>query len=186
MIKRIKVVPRKFIEDILSSKPEIINSWALVSVYSDQRLIDIKELEILKEMNCTECLSLRFADLTKEQHEKLSDTDKQKQSMYLFTKEQAEGFIKFINSVNEKDINVLMIHCAAGVSRSGALGLFACRYLDLDEEKFRKDNPNIFPNAHVTQLLIDASGLHKTYEEWWKDTTLISADSIFGGSHGVK
>jgi predicted protein tyrosine phosphatase len=181
MIKRIKVVPRRFIEDILISKPEIINSWALVSVYNDQILVDIKELEILKSIKCEDCLSLRFADLTKEQYEKLNNVEK-RTIRSLFTKEQAEEFIKFINAVNEKDIKILMIHCAAGISRSGALGLFACRYLDLDEEKFRKDNPNIFPNSYVMQLLVEASGLKKSYEEWWKDTTLIDANSMFGGS----
>jgi predicted protein tyrosine phosphatase len=68
-----------------------------------------------------------------------------------FTKEDAKRVITFLDS--NKHIESLLIHCAAGISRSGAVGQFALDYLKGDKEYFRINNSQILPNAKVLQLL---------------------------------
>ena len=52
----------------------------------------------------------------------------------------------------------LIIHCEAGLSRSGAIGCFACKYLGFDEEVFKSVNPNILPNSYILEFLYDRYG----------------------------
>lgn len=68
-----------------------------------------------------------------------------------FTDEQAERLFNFIKENQNKDF---IVHCSAGISRSGAVGSFINDYLDSDKEFFHKFNAKrIFPNAHVSRLL---------------------------------
>lgn len=66
------------------------------------------------------------------------------------TVEQANEIIKFLDNNKGKDF---LIHCQAGISRSGAVGRFACEYLEYNEESFNKNHPHINPNPLVTSLL---------------------------------
>jgi len=68
-----------------------------------------------------------------------------------FTEEDAKNIIKFLDS--NRHIKVLMIHCAAGISRSGAVGQFALDYLQGDKEFFAINNKHILPNAEVLRIL---------------------------------
>jgi predicted protein tyrosine phosphatase len=68
-----------------------------------------------------------------------------------FTAEQAEKLFNFIKANSNKDF---IVHCSAGISRSGAVGAFINDYLDSDKEYFREFNlKRIYPNAHVSRLL---------------------------------
>lgn len=64
---------------------------------------------------------------------------------------QAQELVQFIKA--NKESTVYMIHCTAGISRSGAVGLFINEYLEGDKEKFRKDNPYIQPSPYIYNLL---------------------------------
>lgn len=68
-----------------------------------------------------------------------------------FTKEHAKQVIEFIN--NNKTVNSFMIHCAAGISRSGAIGQFILDYFSGDKDFFKKTNRHILPNGKVLRLL---------------------------------
>jgi len=74
----------------------------------------------------------------------------------LFTSAQARNILDYVSDVSETPIYV---HCAAGVSRSGAVGLFLCRYFGLSEQEFNKLNPHIMPNSYVLAVLMQESGL---------------------------
>jgi predicted protein tyrosine phosphatase len=75
-----------------------------------------------------------------------------------FTREQAKELFAFIKANKEKD--TFLIHCTAGVARSGAVATFIQDYIGTDWEKFKRDNSSIQPNAHVYRLL---------HDEWYKD-----------------
>jgi len=83
------------------------------------------------------------------------DTDKfsptNEISVKAFTVEDAKKLRDFIKS--NKDKKVFIVHCSAGISRSGAVGQFICDFFRCDREEFLKDNPFIHPNARVTRLL---------------------------------
>ncbi len=121
-------------------------------------------------------ITLVFADLN-ENDFKIAPELRKKQPT--FNIKMAHKIVAFIDSLREKDIKLLLIHCDAGVSRSGAVGIFACRYLDMDENEFRKEHRNIGPNTLVYDLLIRESGMRGEYQKWWEDYGKIDPRIIF-------
>lgn len=67
--------------------------------------------------------------------------------------EQATQIYDFLVKQKENDCNVGVVHCAAGIARSGAVGTFATEFFDADRKAFKAINPEIIPNGHVLQLL---------------------------------
>jgi predicted protein tyrosine phosphatase len=73
-------------------------------------------------------------------------------------KDQADKIIKFIMK-HIYNVNSFIIHCSAGISRSGAIGVFILDYLQSREysreriERFKIINPNILPNRYILNLL---------------------------------
>jgi len=81
-----------------------------------------------------------------------------KESYRVFTQEQADKAIDFIQKNKKRNF---IIHCAAGISRSGSIGRFIVDYLEGDREYFEEHNKHILPNPKVSQLL---------YREGWKES----------------
>lgn len=92
-------------------------------------------------------LRLSFDDV--EEDLQISPTNKKMTKA--FTEKDAKKIIEFLNS--NKNIDNLIIHCAAGISRSGAVGRFALEYLKGDQEFFYNNNKHILPNAKVLRIL---------------------------------
>lgn len=70
--------------------------------------------------------------------------------------EQAQELVRFIKNNEDKD--TCIVHCAAGVSRSGAVGTFINDLFGEDFFTFKKRNPQVRPNNHVLRLLREAWG----------------------------
>lgn len=68
-----------------------------------------------------------------------------------FSKEQAEQLYEFIK-IN-KDRKVCLVHCMAGISRSGAVSSFINGITGGDWQWFKRMNPQIVPNGRVLRLL---------------------------------
>lgn len=174
MIKNIIIKPRDFVVKLIQGKINISSEdpWALISIYSvdnDEIFNDDNLRGDLKERNCQDILSIRFGDITDTDYERiLKYSNKIKREFHLFTEDQAHKIITFLDKIKNK-VNFLLIHCDAGISRSGAVGIFSCRYYKLDENSFRKTNPYILPNQYVYMKLYEISGMKKEYEEWWND-----------------
>lgn len=177
MIKKIKVYPRDFVRFILETgkNPATKNKWALISIFSEStsRIFSDPEkgrlnAERAEKANCAKWTEAQFSDLTKKQYNEIMTQENPPDYLILFDEEKALEIIKFLNSIkHDNDIDALIINCAAGVSRSGAVGLFACRYLNLDEKSFMKDNHGIHPNQFVLETLIRMSNMNEGYEDWW-------------------
>lgn len=160
-IKKIIVLPRRIVESAIQTPQRLSeNTWALISIWNSYELIHFMTRPILKQIGCQEALSVKFADLTLEERKQYPDSK-------LFGENDARLIIDFIDSINKLDIPELIIHCAAGISRSGAVGLWACRYLELDEKQFRENNKRILPNTHVLDVLNEISGTNKKYMDFW-------------------
>lgn len=74
------------------------------------------------------------------------------------TAEQAKRIADF--ALRPGDDRPIIVHCSAGISRSGAVGdvlnLYFNRYIDDDETEYRAfelRHPDLAPNAHVRKLL---------------------------------
>ncbi len=68
-----------------------------------------------------------------------------------FNKEQANELVRFIEA--NKDKESCIVHCSAGISRSGAVGAFINDYFKGDCHEFKEMNPHILPNGHVLRRL---------------------------------
>lgn len=173
MVNMISVMPRLAIEALLEhpegSSFKFNNSWALISIYSKpsrQVVREPRHFDRLKEIQCLDILGLDFADLTLESEKCCEKED----TGNIFSEEQASSIVKFLDKIKLiEEIKLLVVHCAAGISRSGAVGLFACRYYQLDEKLFMKCNPHIAPNPYVLDVLKRVSGMKEEYEELWKN-----------------
>ena len=75
------------------------------------------------------------------------------------TPEQAKRIADFVCSDDDRP---LIVHCSAGISRSGAVGsvlnLYFNRWLadnEADHREFGLRHPDLDPNAHVRKLLLE-------------------------------
>ncbi len=73
-----------------------------------------------------------------------------------FTIAQAKELLEFVEC--NKDRETCIVHCAAGISRSGAVGLFVNDYFGGDYFEFKKNNPRTHCNQLVLRLLKQAAG----------------------------
>jgi len=104
--------------------------WYLISIYGDDLPYVDDKLTVLKDMGCVKACSLLFWDITA----KMIDSLKEKfPHAVLFDEGHAKKIIAFLDNANKdpKDSD-LVVHCSAGISRSGAVGTFACDYFGLD------------------------------------------------------
>ena len=72
-----------------------------------------------------------------------------------FTEDQGKGLLEFIEK--NKDKKSCVVHCTAGISRSGAVGLFINDYFKGDYFEFMKVNQYVKPNPHISRVLNNLS-----------------------------
>jgi predicted protein tyrosine phosphatase len=66
----------------------------------------------------------------------------------------AADIIKFIDIIQASPKKmVLLIHCTAGISRSGAIGEVISDYLGKNYKEFKQINPQILPNSYVKKIM---------------------------------
>lgn len=115
--------------------PQVVNS-----------LINDRTEKVLKSQGCNKILSLQFDDLRDDEVEKYTLMGSKPT---LFSKEQANQVIDFIRVLQEEQKDSeLVIHCHAGISRSGAIARFIADYL-----KIPFFDPLIRPNKYVLRTL---------------------------------
>lgn len=161
MINKIIVLSRKEFQSwlILRKKPNtLFGDWALISIHgADGPIITPDTLPVLKAMDCTQSISLRFADILPKEFSRYRHLVENSLDSDLFNTDHANAILDFI--ANLKDETTLLVHCAAGISRSGAVGLFCCHYWNLDIRDYYKRNPDVDPNTYIFDIL------QKTYKE---------------------
>lgn len=96
-----------------------------------------------------EVLTLQFDDISEKEHEV--------EGLKLMNEYQANRIWCFINKHRNKVKNII-VHCTAGISRSGAIGCVLARYLNGDDNYLLATGKYI-PNKHVYKLMCEAFGL---------------------------
>lgn len=81
------------------------------------------------------------------------DVDKTVSKYELPNDLELKKIVDFINLNKDKDN--FIIHCSAGISRSGAVALFIHdKFIDcIDKDKFRRENNQILPNLYILNKL---------------------------------
>jgi predicted protein tyrosine phosphatase len=168
MIKDIKVLNRTRAELLCYGLETPKNKWVLISICSDKQEQLVRSDVVknqLKKWGCLSWLSLTFDDITMELYEKVKKV-RPDVIANLFSKKDAKLIIDFIkkHKDSKKDLT-LITHCQAGVSRSGAVGWFACNFLGIDKTTFLQTNRTLFPNKYILQILESLSGINPTSKE---------------------
>lgn len=144
-----------------------INAY-FISIHSDSPVIDDKTGEFFKTIGVKGHISLDFDDLTpkdvEQGGEELVDSSYQWGrpcgKFVLFNNEHAKQIVDMFEEIkktlSDKE-TVIIVHCYAGISRSGAVSTVASRYFNdhVNHHEFNKENPQIQPNYHVVKLLTD-------------------------------
>ena len=102
----------------------------------------------------------------------VGEIEKDNPSLILFSIEHAKKIIEFVKTIPQKESTVLYINCAAGISRSGAVGSCLNEYFNngnvKDFEHFKIINSQIQPNPYVKRILTKELFGEKDYEEIFK------------------
>ena len=123
----------------------------------------------LSLINCVNQLSIKFFDATPQDYNAIKKRfPNSSEQEDFFNEKHAKTIINYLEQI--KYAHTLIIHCAAGISRSGAVGLFSNRYFKLSEKDFRRNNPKICPNPYILDTLNRVSGINAHYEQFWKDS----------------
>jgi len=185
MIKNIFTSPRYEIRLLIESVRRLKTDlpWYLISIYEgikDKCVVGEMDREILRIKGCVDVLELDFSDVTDKQYHKIiNEYPEMKSKVKLFSNEQANKIVLFLKDVNKKNDGMLIAQCGAGISRSGAVGIFACRFLGIDEKIFRTNNSLINPNPYVYDLLYRVSGMRDDYVRFWEEKIPIDAQHMF-------
>lgn len=77
-----------------------------------------------------------------------------------FTNEQGTTLLQFLEK--NKNKSKCIVHCTAGISRSGAVGTFINDHYGTDTyDEFKKRNPYVHPNGQVLSVL---NRIYREYE----------------------
>ena len=150
---KIRVLPRIFFEKIKGTptEAELLEKSKIISINSSWGFDDTPPFsEDL--LNHPHLLTLTFDDICNEP-ETLEDLG----NAILFNEDMAHAIMRF---VDDGKIS-LLVHCTAGISRSGAVGevlnWYFNRYLEsntADDEDFVQNNRQIMPNTIVRRIML--------------------------------
>lgn len=143
---KIKVVPRDFFAERMGSAEEVelLQNYRIISINTSSGSASMPPFSDLRSENLL-CLT---AD----------DIVWTIRGMVLFKKDHAESIWNFVEGCTMP----LLIHCRAGVSRSGAVGEVLNWYFNSylqqngdDFAAFYQEHPQIEPNPHIRTVLLE-------------------------------
>jgi predicted protein tyrosine phosphatase len=147
---KITVKGRRYFELIRGTDEE-------VALFEKMRVISVNSVRVHEEppfsrqyLNADNVLILHFDDLD-------DPTSEYQQSGHFITADDVEAIAAF---VEKPDPRPIMVHCTAGISRSGAIGACLNEYYNKkiahheeDHDAFWYNHPNISPNLYIMNLL---------------------------------
>lgn len=148
---RINVINKKTFDEIMISESitddnvKDLKETFMISITDTDKFSKSREPHFKK--NHDNVLNLAFDDCSVD-GEASPTQPKGTKSMSQVQAMQLYHFIK-----RNLDKEQCIVHCMAGISRSGAVGTFINDLVKGDFEKFSMNNPQIVPNVHVMRLL---------------------------------
>ena len=150
---KIKVLPRIFFEKVkgTSVEAELLAKAKIISINSSWGFDDTPPFSP-ELLNHPHLLTLTFDDICNE-----PETPEDLGKAVLFNEAMAQQIMRFVDDGKLP----LLVHCTAGISRSGAVGevlnWYFNRYLErnaADDEDFTKNNRQIMPNFIVRRIML--------------------------------
>ena len=150
---KIRVLPRIFFEKVKGTPTEVelLAKAKIISINSSWGFDDMPPFsEDL--LNHPHLLTLTFDDICNE-----PETSEDPGNAVLFDETMAQQIMRFVDDGELP----LLVHCTAGISRSGAVGevlnWYFNRYLERntqDDEDFTQNNRQIMPNFIVRRIML--------------------------------
>ena len=150
---KIRVLPRIFFEKIKGTptEAELLEKTKIISINSSWGFDDTPPFSE-KFFNHPHLLTLTFDDICNE-----PEAPEDQGNAVLFNAAMAQQIIRFVDDGELP----LLVHCTAGISRSGAVGdvlnWYFNRYLEYnakDDEDFVQNNRQIQPNTIVRRIML--------------------------------
>lgn len=134
-------------------REDIQNNYIIISISS----IDNEEYVLFSPNDkCKGVIRLKFNDLERDYGDKIRAP---KQGDF-------SGLKMFIDAFVERgNIEDIIVHCEAGISRSSAVAAVIARYLNLDEFNLIWNNDRYIPNELVYRLASNEFGLEVSEEQ---------------------
>lgn len=132
-------------ECISFSKNKIENECIIISINDTRHNTPLYDNPKIKDV-----LILEFDDITLEEHELEG-------CLKLFNKTDAIKIKEFVDNY-KNSVNSIVVHCTAGISRSGSVGCCLARYLNGEDDYLLKTGKYI-PNERVYFELCKTLGL---------------------------
>ena len=150
---KIKVLPRIFFEKVKGTpiEAELLEKAKIISINSSWGFDDAPPFSE-RFLNHPHLLTLTFDDICNE-----PETPEDLGNAVLFNEAMAQQIMRFVDDGKLP----LLVHCTAGISRSGAVGevlnWYFNRYLKnntTDDEDFVRNNRQIQPNTLVRKIML--------------------------------
>ena len=151
---KIRILPRAFFEKVKGTPTEadLLEKSKIISINSSWGFDDTPPFSE-RFLTHTHLLTLTFDDLCNE-----PETPEDLGNAILFNKDMALAIMRFVDDGKLP----LLVHCTAGISRSGAVGevlnWYFNRYLEnntADNEDFVQNNRQILPNTIVRRIMLE-------------------------------
>ena len=130
----LRYVMRHFCEPGVTEYAEKTDTYAAISIQDTYG--GGFGFELKKSKYCKDVLTLYFDDIEEPEH-----------GLRLISFPQAIAIVKFIKA-HAEDVDTLLIHCFAGVSRSRAVGAFAREVLDIPPTDETDYNEYVYAILH--------------------------------------
>lgn len=148
MILRTFVLPKLLLDSIVAKHPNLLDAHFVISICDPG---EVRPLPVSHH----HLLNLTFCDIAPE-----DVPEDQRQRYPSMLPDDAVAVVDALKRWHKLDMRGnLIVHCHAGISRSGAVGTFATELLGLNIQQFQKAHPWIDPQPHVLNLLRVAAGL---------------------------
>ena len=150
---KIRVLPRAFFEKVKGTPTEVelLEKSKIISINSSWGFDDTPPFSE-RFLTHTHLLTLTFDDICNE-----PETPEDLGNAILFNEDMAHAIMRFVDDGKLS----LLVHCTAGISRSGAVGevlnWYFNRYLETntaDDEDFVENNRQILPNTIVRRIML--------------------------------
>ena len=121
--------------------------WAVISITEPNEDWPV----ITQTESCKGILKLAFHDI-----------DKPQEPYILFSEVQAKQVLDFAKQMVDAKIEVLIVHCFAGWSRSPAVAAALAKIYEQNDEPYFRD---FRPNAYVYRLLLNTHHQEESHDE---------------------
>jgi len=147
---KITVVPRNYICRMMNQDPKwYMDKW-IISIFSSPYCCPNGAFSPVPAAD--NVCHLQFDDVT--------EKDILDEPVQHFNSDLAQKIKRFIENIQDDGSREMFVHCDAGVSRSGAVGILLNEYFNKfltnnveDAEFFLHNNPQVMGNPEVTRIL---------------------------------